>query len=154
MANDSITVEQMSKSTPVLGILSVVFGGISLFPFFGIVSPIGLILGIIALTKKQKITGIIGTSVSALGIATSPILWVAILCLVNPGGDACKPKESTQIEQPQSLQPSAPVVQQAPAQQIPVQEAPTQPPPEQPITIEQPPAEQQMPMQQPIQQQQ
>lgn len=107
-----ITVNEMSKSTPVLGILSIVFGGISMVPLLGIVSPIGLVLGIIALVKKQRITGVIGTSISTLGIATSPLLWALVLCTANPSADACKPKDKPAMEQlqpAQNLTPEAPV---------------------------------------------
>lgn len=89
--DNATSIQDLSKSTPVLGILSIVFAGISLLPFLGVVSPIGLILGIIALVKKQKITGVIGTSISALGIATSPILWALVVCTINPSSDMCKP---------------------------------------------------------------
>lgn len=100
--NSNVTVEQMSKTTPVLGILSIVFGGLSMLPLLGIVSPIGLILGIVALVKKQKITGVIGTSISVLGVVTSPILWALVTCTVNPDSEACQAKTTTEISQPAS----------------------------------------------------
>jgi|CXWL01.1.fsa_nt_gi hypothetical protein len=105
--SDATTVQDLSKSTPVLGILSIVFGGISMLPFLGVVSPIGLILGIIALVKKQKITGVIGTSISAIGIATSPILWGIVICTVNPS--ACPEKtDSNEMKTVKSSQVIAP----------------------------------------------
>ncbi len=105
--SDATTVQDLSKSTPVLGILSIVFGGISMLPFLGVVSPIGLILGIVALVKKQKITGVIGTSISAIGIATSPILWGIVICTVNPS--ACPEKtDSNELKTVKSSQVIAP----------------------------------------------
>jgi hypothetical protein len=122
-----ITVEQLSKQTPVLGILSIVFGGISMIPLLGIVSPIGLILGIIALVKRQKITGIIGTSVSVLGVATSPILWALVVCSINPSSDSCNVESrSSRIERSVEA-PAATVPQAAPVQAAPLAVAPAVP---------------------------
>jgi hypothetical protein len=84
------TVAPLTKQTPVFGILSIVFGGIALMPFLGIISPIGLILGIIALYKKENITGIIGTSISGLAAATSPILWAIVICGIHMNSHTCK----------------------------------------------------------------
>lgn len=65
-----------SGDTPVLGIISTICGGASLAPFLGIISPVGLVLGIIGLKKEKKKTlSIIGTVLSVIGILTSPILW-------------------------------------------------------------------------------
>ena len=69
---------------PILGILSTIFGGISMVPFLGIVSPLGLILGVIGLWKdSKKLMSIIGTSISVVGILTSPTLWVAVSCTLD-----------------------------------------------------------------------
>lgn len=142
--NKPMTVDQMSKSTPVLGILSIVFGGISMLPLLGIVSPLGVILGIIALVKKQKITGVIGTSISVVGVATSPLLWALVLCLLNPESEACKPKEPLKVEQ---TQPAQNVTPTAPATSL-EQPSTIQNPAEQPPSVEATPV-QPAPVQQP-----
>ena len=87
----------MSKTTqaqptedkkPVLGILSTIFGGISMVPLLGMASPVGLILGVIGLWKDgKKLMSIIGISISILGILTSPTLWVAVICTL--GSESC-----------------------------------------------------------------
>lgn len=65
----------------IFGILSTVVGGVSLVPFLGILSPIGLVLGVVGLFKDSKnLMSIIGTVVSVIGIATSPILWGVVGC--------------------------------------------------------------------------
>ena len=79
---------------PILGILSTIFGGISMVPFLGIVSPLGLILGVIGLWKdSKKLMSIIGTCISILGVVTSPILWAAVSCTLN--SESCVADEDT-----------------------------------------------------------
>jgi hypothetical protein len=88
------------KKTPVLGILSTIAGGISLIPFLGVVSPVGLILGVIGLVKETpKLMSIIGTSLSVLGVATSPILWALVACTFDSAQCETDAKETPVIEQ-------------------------------------------------------
>lgn len=85
--------ESTDKKLPVLGILSTIFGAISLIPMAGVISPVGLILGIIGLFKDAtKVMAIIGTSLSVVGVLTSPILWGLIACAIDPEG--CKEEVS------------------------------------------------------------
>ena len=73
MSDENVNKE---PKAPVLGILSTICGGASLAPFLGIISPIGLVLGIIGLkVDRKKTLSIIGTTLSVIGLATSPVLW-------------------------------------------------------------------------------
>ena len=72
------------KNIPALGLLSTIFGALSMVPFLGIFSIAGLILGIISFIKKGKKWAIIGMTISALGIATSPSIWAIVICSVSP----------------------------------------------------------------------
>ena len=47
-----------NMETPILGILSIVLGGMSLLPFCGEFALIGLILGVTGIVKKQYSTAI------------------------------------------------------------------------------------------------
>jgi hypothetical protein len=86
------TTQSDASSKQVLGILSTVFGGLSMVPFLGIVSPLGFILGVIGLFKDpKKLMAIIGTSISALGMLTSPVLWTTIACTLD--SESCKTEE-------------------------------------------------------------
>lgn len=57
------------------GILSVVFGALSIFILGFIFVPLSLICGIVALAKKQLLLGIIGLILCLVGFLTSPALW-------------------------------------------------------------------------------
>jgi hypothetical protein len=71
-----------TKESKALGILSIVIGGISLAPFLGVVSVVGLVLGVIGLIKStEKLLPIIGTAISTVGVLTSPSLWFLMACL-------------------------------------------------------------------------
>ena len=71
------------KSISVLGLLSTIFGSLSIVPFLGIFSVVGLILGIISLIKKGGTLAIIGTALSVVGVSTSPSLWALVICSFN-----------------------------------------------------------------------
>lgn len=55
------------------GIASFVFGVISIFILAPIFVPLAIILGIVAVIKKQLLWGIMGLVCALIGIATSPI---------------------------------------------------------------------------------
>jgi hypothetical protein len=104
-------------STPILGILSIVLGGISLIPFFGVFALIGLILGVLGIVKKQYSTAIIGTVVSVVGIATSPIVWATMqggFCKVahcqfeNTSHLHADTREVIKVHPPQPIQQATP----------------------------------------------
>lgn len=85
-------VDPIENKKQVFGILSTIFGGLSMLPFLGIISPLGLLLGIMGLRRDgKKLMSIIGTSLSVLGVFTSPLLWAAIagiwasaVCIISP----------------------------------------------------------------------
>lgn len=86
------TSQKDTSTSQVFGILGTVFGGISLVPFFGIVSPLGLLLSVIGLFKDtKKLMAIIGASISMLGFITSPILWGALACTFDSESCMTKP---------------------------------------------------------------
>ena len=60
------------------GSLSIIFGFIGIFILSFLLSPIAFILGILALTNKVYIAGIIGILFSILGVLTSPLLMALI----------------------------------------------------------------------------
>lgn len=72
-----------------LGIWSVIIGSVSMMPFFGILSPIGLVLGIFALLRNQRVVAILGAAISAFSVATSPVLLALMFCL--PSQNRCEP---------------------------------------------------------------
>lgn len=115
---ENMTIREASQKTPVLGILSIVFGAVSLLPLVGIISPVGFVLGVIGILRGQRITGLIGTALSLVGMATSPILWAVVtglafkaMCGINPSDTRCVPPVT--VEAP-AVQPSA--VETVPAQ--------------------------------------
>ena len=67
-----------------LGIASFIFGLISIFFLAPVFVPLALLLGIIAIIKKQLAWGIFGIICSIIGFATSPIL-LGIFGLVSLG---------------------------------------------------------------------
>ena len=58
-----------------LGILGLIIGFVGIFAFSFLLSPLALILGIIAILKKQIIAGIFSILFALAGIATSVVLW-------------------------------------------------------------------------------
>jgi hypothetical protein len=69
------------KAANILGILSIIFGAASFIPFMGFLSIIGAIAGTIGIFLKEYTKNIIGTSLSIIGLITSPMLLGAIYCL-------------------------------------------------------------------------
>lgn len=61
-----------------LGITSTVFGFISIFIFSPIFVPLALLLGIIAVIKKQMLWGAIGIVFAIIGFVTSPVLMTML----------------------------------------------------------------------------
>lgn len=92
--SETTQAQPVEDKKPILGILSTIFGGISMVPLLGLVSPIGLLLGVIGLWKdSKKLMSIIGTCISILGVATSPTLWVTVSCVL--GSESCVTDEDT-----------------------------------------------------------
>ena len=60
------------------GSLSIIFGFIGIFILSFLLSPIAFIFGILALTNKEYIAGIIGILFSIFGVLTSPLLMALI----------------------------------------------------------------------------
>lgn len=90
MAQDNEKTEHVTKiivqnnMSNALGIASFIFGLISIFFLAPVFVPLALLLGIIAILKKQLAWGIIGIICSIIGFATSPIL-LGIFGLVSLG---------------------------------------------------------------------
>ncbi len=68
------TIVVVNNTSNSLGIASTVFGFISIFIFSPIFVPLALLLGIIAIIKKQILWGVIGIVFAIIGFVTSPIL--------------------------------------------------------------------------------
>ena len=84
--------QEDTSTKQVFGILGTIFGGISLVPFLGIISPLGMLLSVIGLFKdKKKLMAIIGASISAFSIATSPTLWITAACTFDSDGCMVEP---------------------------------------------------------------
>jgi len=67
------------KKSPsnVIGILSVVFGGVSIFTLALLFVPLGVLFGVLSLLKRRvaAITlGVVGLLLSVIGFLTSPLL--------------------------------------------------------------------------------
>ncbi|MBT6331657.1 MAG: hypothetical protein HOJ33_03335 [Gammaproteobacteria bacterium] len=60
------------------GSLSIIFGFIGVFFLSFLLSPIAFIFGILALTNKEYIAGLVGIILSILGVLTSPLLMALI----------------------------------------------------------------------------
>ena len=58
-----------------LGTLGLIIGFVGIFAFSFFLSPLALILGVIAILKKQIISGIFSILFALAGIATSVVLW-------------------------------------------------------------------------------
>jgi hypothetical protein len=69
----------------------------------------------------QTITGIIGTSISALGVATSPILWGLVICTIDSNAEMCKTKTSSTVIERQATDTLAEPAVQTPAPATPAQ---------------------------------
>ena len=68
------TVIVQNNSSNALGIASFIFGLISIFVLSPIFVPLAVILGIIAVIKKQFVWGVLGLVCAVIGFMTSPIL--------------------------------------------------------------------------------
>lgn len=68
------TVILQNNTSNALGIAAFIFGVISIFVLSPIFVPLAVILGTIAIIKKQLVWGIVGLVCAALGFLTSPIL--------------------------------------------------------------------------------
>ncbi len=68
------TVIVRHDATNALGIASFIFGLISIFILAPIFVPLAVILGIIAVLKKQLVWGVLGLVCAVIGFITSPIL--------------------------------------------------------------------------------
>ena len=79
------TIVVVNNTSNSLGIASTVFGFISIFIFSPIFVPLALLLGIIAVIKKQILWGVIGIVFSIIGFVTSPIL-MSMLGLAGTAG--------------------------------------------------------------------
>ena len=84
------------KKTPIFGILSTIFGAVSIIPIpmFGFLSLIGLPFGVIGLFRKETTLAIIGTVLSVVGVATSPVMWATVGCMLN--SESCVQENTTQ----------------------------------------------------------
>ena len=60
------------------GTLSIIFGFIGIFILSPIFSPLAFIFGILSISKKEYLAGIIGLLFSVIGVLTSPILMALI----------------------------------------------------------------------------
>jgi hypothetical protein len=78
------TVIVQNNTSNAIGIASFVFGIISIFIFAPLFVPLAVILGIVAIVKKQLVWGILGIFCAIIGFATSPIL-LGLLGLVSIG---------------------------------------------------------------------
>lgn len=80
MSNESDTTQQpttiiiKNENSSGAGIASFIIGLISIFILSPLFVPIAIILGIIAIIKKQFVWGILGLLFAIIGFITSPIL--------------------------------------------------------------------------------
>ena len=72
--------EKISTREPAqqYGTLSIIFGFIGIFILSPIFSPLAFIFGILSISKKEYLAGIIGLLFSVIGVLTSPILMALI----------------------------------------------------------------------------
>ena len=71
--NQNVRIVQVRSSA--VGIVAFIFGVISIFIFAVVFVPLSLIFALIALLKKQFGWAIGAIICSAIGFATSPVLW-------------------------------------------------------------------------------
>jgi len=80
MSNETSNIPQTStvilknETGNAIGIASFVLGLVSIFILSPIFVPIAIILGVIAVIKKQLVWGILGLVCALIGFVTSPIL--------------------------------------------------------------------------------
>lgn len=73
-ANNAPTIIINQPAGNALGIASFIFGLLSIFFLAPLFTPLGLLLGVIAVIKKQLVWGILGLICALIGFMTSPIL--------------------------------------------------------------------------------
>ena len=66
------------ESVQQYGTLSIIFGFIGIFILSPLFSPLAFIFGILSISKKEYLAGIIGLLFSLIGVLTSPILMALI----------------------------------------------------------------------------
>ena len=66
------------ESVQQYGTLSIIFGFIGIFILSPIFSPLAFIFGILSISKREYLAGIIGLLFSVIGVLTSPILMALI----------------------------------------------------------------------------
>ena len=66
---------RFSLEVPVLGLLSVTFGAISLFQAPLILSPLAIVIGAAAVWRDQPGLGILGAGLAIAGLFTSSLFW-------------------------------------------------------------------------------
>ena len=66
------------ESVQQYGTLSIIFGFIGIFILSPLFSPLAFIFGILSISKKEYLAGIIGLLFSVIGVLTSPILMALI----------------------------------------------------------------------------
>ena len=66
------------ESVQQYGTLSIIFGFIGIFILSPIFSPLAFIFGILSISKREYLAGIVGLLFSVIGILTSPILMALI----------------------------------------------------------------------------
>ena len=75
----------VEKSTPWAGLLSLIFGIISVFAFGVLFGTLGFIFGIAALFKGQILLAIVGIVLSLIGFGSSLFFAVGLLALFGFG---------------------------------------------------------------------
>ncbi len=68
------TIIMQKSASNAIGIVSFIFGLISVFILSPLFVPLALILGTIGIVKKQMLWSIMGIVLAIIGFATSPIL--------------------------------------------------------------------------------
>ena len=75
----------VEKSTPWAGLLSLIFGVISVFAFGVLFGTLGFIFGVVALFKGQILLAIVGIVLSMIGFGSSLFFAFGLLALLGLG---------------------------------------------------------------------
>ncbi len=75
----------VEKSTPWAGLLSLIFGIISVFALGVLFGPLGFVFGVVALFKGQILLAIVGIVLSLIGFGSSLFFAVGLLALLGFG---------------------------------------------------------------------
>lgn len=97
-----VTVVVKRDNANALGIAAFVFGLISIFTLAPIFVPLAIIVGTIAIIKKQLAWGIIGLVCALIGFLTSPILMGLVGIMTIGAILSPEPKKSTPPRDPES----------------------------------------------------